>query len=186
MKTRRMFLRLAFSAIAVAALTAAPAVAQPGPMGPGPHGGGMHGQGEFLAHMLHRLDLSDAQRDQIHQIMDRTRQETESNRDTMRSAHDTLAELMHAEVFDEASIRAAAEQVAAAQAEMIVAHARALRDVRQLLTPEQLVPFQQMLERRQEHRDEMGDMGRGRGYRHGRHGHGKAWESDQDPGGSEE
>ena len=182
MKSRRSSIRLAIGCFAVFALAALPALAQGGPMGHGPHGGGMHGHGEFLAHMIHRLDLTDAQRDQIHQIMQKTQQETEPSREAMRAAHEVLADLMHAEVYDEASIRAAAEQVAAAQAEMIVAHARALRDARNVLTPEQLEQFQQMHERRREHKGELGGTERGRG----RHGHGKSWNLDQDTDGSGE
>jgi Spy/CpxP family protein refolding chaperone len=140
----------------------------------------MHGPGEFMAHMIHKLDLSDVQRDQVDQIFEQTRKETELPRASMRAAHGVLADLMHAEDYDEASIRAAAEEVAAAQAELIVAHARALRDVRDVLTPEQLEQFQQIQERHREQMEEPGEMGRGRGHRHGRHGHGKGWNQGKD------
>jgi Spy/CpxP family protein refolding chaperone len=180
MNSRRFSLRLAFGCFAVVALAALPALAQGGQMGHGPHGGGMHGHGELMAHMIHKLDLSDTQRDQVHQIFEQTQKETELNRETMRVAHEVLADLMHAEAYDEASIRAAAEEVAAAQAELIVAHARALRDVRTVLTPAQLEQFQQMQELHREHKGELDGMERGRGRRHGRHGHGKSWSLDQD------
>jgi Spy/CpxP family protein refolding chaperone len=83
----------------------------------------------------------------------------------MRAGHETMADLMHAETIDEAAIRGVAEEIAAAQVELMVAHARAMVEMRQVLTPEQLEQFLQM--RRQY--PQMSGMkgGHGHGFRHG-------------------
>jgi protein CpxP len=176
------------TALAVVALAAAPASAQRGPMGHGMgHRGEMHGHGEMLKHMVEHLDLSETQREQIHRILEQRQADSEATRETMRAAHDTLADLMHAEVFDEAAIREAAAEVAAVRTEMIVEHARAFNDIRRVLTPEQLEQFQQMHQRHRERMEESGREGRGVGRgRHGRgHGHGKSWHLGHDNDSSE-
>jgi protein CpxP len=131
-------------------------------MGHGPH------DAEFmLQHMATELELTDQQLDQAHQIFNQHKGENEAARESMRAAHDALADLMHAEVFDETAIRAAAEDVAAAQTEMIISHAMVMRDLRDLLTPEQLDRFQEM---RQMHRGAKAGKGHGHGHRgHGYH-----------------
>ena len=167
MKHRTLSMRSFLIVLGVILVAVAPALAQRGGMGHGPH----HGQhdGEFmLQHMATELDLTDEQLDQAHQILDQHKAENESSRESVRSAHDVLADLMHAEIFDETAIRAAAEELAAAQTEMIVAHAMVMRDLRDLLTPEQLDQFEEM---RQMHRGSK--AGKGRDCEHRGHGYHK-------------
>jgi Spy/CpxP family protein refolding chaperone len=166
----RPFTRKLLTGLAVLSLGAAPVLAQGNPMGHG-HGHGPRGGHDFgmmLEHMAYRLDLTDEQLDQIREMAEETRAANEGNREELRNAHDVLADLLHAESFDEAAIRVAAEDLAAAQTEMILSHAWLIRDVRGVLTPEQLEEFEQM---RAQHQG----MGMGKGQRrgHGHHGRGQ-------------
>jgi protein CpxP len=166
MKTGNHVIRSFLIVLGVAVITAAPALAQWGGMGHGRHHG-PHDAEFMLQHMATELELTDEQVDQAHQILDQHKIENETARESVRAAHDTLADLMHADSFDETAIRVAAEELAAAQTEMIVAHAMVMRDLRDLLTPEQLDRFEEM---RQMHRGAQSGKGQGQGNRgHGYH-----------------
>ena len=167
MKTGNPTIRSFLVVLGALVIAAAPALAQHGWRGHGLHHG-PHDAEFMLQHMATELELTDEQLDQAQQILDQHESENEAARQSVRSAHDVLAELMHAESFDETAIRAAAEELGAAQAEMIVAHAMVLRDLRELLTPEQLDRFTQMRQMRQ---GAKAGKGGGRGHRHhGYHG----------------
>ena len=101
-----------------------------GPFGPG--------RGGFAAGFaLGQLDLSDAQKQQVRDIMQR-------DRDQMRSTMQRLDQAMQAQraainqvPVNEQAVRAAAAQVATVQADLAVAQARVHADIWNILTPEQ-------------------------------------------------
>ncbi len=153
-----------------ALLLAAPLAAQHGPgfgrgfgsrLGPGPEG--HFGRGFLAGRIAERLDLSEAQQQQIHAIHENYQEETEGLMETMRVARLGLQEQIHAELFDETAIREAAGRVAAVEADLAVMRARIASDVHQVLTPEQLVEAQALREHMREHAGEW--RGRGRGHR---------------------
>jgi Spy/CpxP family protein refolding chaperone len=111
--------------------------AQGGPgRGAGPFGTG--GRGGFAAGFaLGQLNLSDPQKQQVRDIMQRDREQ-------MRSTMQRLGEAMQAQraainqvPVNEQAVRAAAAQVASVQADLAVAQARVHADIWNILTPEQ-------------------------------------------------
>jgi periplasmic protein CpxP/Spy len=108
-----------------------------GPGGLGPQDGrGPGGPMSFLP-MLGRLQLTDAQRDQIKAIVDSHRDEWKQLADRARAAHRALNEAVTADAVDEALIRQKSADVAAVDADVAVARAHAHAEVSQLLTAEQ-------------------------------------------------
>ncbi len=147
------FRRLAVAAsLAVSTAFLIPALAQhPGHGGPREFDDGTR-------HMLHRLDLSEDQRDEIRQVVDQHRAETRPQLQQVSERRLDLFDRIHAPELDEAAIRDAAIAVATAEAELAVARAVLLQQVRQLLTPEQLEDAQEMLDRRRTGLEEGGGV----------------------------
>ncbi len=137
--------RLVLYSLPTLTLVLIPATLSAAPHGPG-HGpwfgsGAGHGPfgGGFMAERIaERLDLSEDQREQIRAIHDSYREEAESLMEAMGVAQLVLRGRIHADVFDEAAIREAAAEVAAAEADLAVLRAKIGNDVRQVLTPEQV------------------------------------------------
>ena len=137
MQVPRVPSRTSLHVLFIVALAGAATLAMAGPMG---HGDKLHERhhGKSMELMFDHLDLTADQQAQARETIAQYQEANEANKDRMRLFHEKLAELIHAEYFDEAAIRDAAEAVGAAQAELIVAHATLFRDVRQFLTFEQL------------------------------------------------
>ena len=109
-----------------------------GPDGFGGPGRGRGGPGGPLAGLpLRELNLTDAQREQVRQIVDSRQQETRAIGERAMAAHEALRAATTSPSFDEGLIRAKAAEVAAVDADMAVARARIFADVFQILTPEQ-------------------------------------------------
>jgi Spy/CpxP family protein refolding chaperone len=109
-----------------------------GPMGRGgwlePERGGPLG---ILRMFGARLNLTDAQREQLKNIAQARRDEWRTLGDRARTARGSLIDAVTADAIDEALIRARAADVAAVEADMAVASAHAHAEVWQILTPEQ-------------------------------------------------
>jgi len=106
--------------------------------GPGRGRGGPGGPGGPLAGLpLRELNLTDAQREQVRQIVDSRQQETRAIGERAMAAHEALRAATTSPSFDEGLVRAKAAEVAAVDADMAVARARIFADVFQILTPEQ-------------------------------------------------
>jgi Spy/CpxP family protein refolding chaperone len=106
-----------------------------GPLGPGVGPGGRGGFGAGFA--LGQLNLSDAQKQQVRDIMQR-------DRDNMRTTMQRLQQAMQAQraainqvPVNEQAVRAAAAGLAAVEADVAVAQARLHADIWNILTPEQ-------------------------------------------------
>ena len=137
-----------------------------GPMGRGRRGGPggpFAGPGMLGAMMLDRLDLSQAQRDRVKDILDSHRADQQALGERARKAHDALDAATTNEVFNEGAVRAAAADVAAVDADMAVAHAGIYAEIFQVLTADQQSQLkkmqadmharqQQMIEKRQNRR----------------------------------
>lgn len=158
------------------ALTCATGFAQqPAPQGPGGagahaegprgHKGGMgrHGGrgrvGIFGGRLAERLNLTDAQREQMRQIAERYRTTFEARRDRDAAGRGGFDPLSGAP-FDETAVRAAAQARANAQVEREVAHARMMHEMFNVLTSEQRAQLaadrQQREQRRREFRTRRG------------------------------
>lgn len=106
--------------------------------GPGRGRGGPGGPGGPLAGLpLRELNLTDAQREQVKQIVDSRQQEARAIGERAMAAREALHAATTSPSFDEGLIRAKAAEVAAIEADMAVARARIFADVFQILTPEQ-------------------------------------------------
>ena len=100
--------------------------------GPGGPGGPMGPLG-----LITRLELSDAQRDQVKSLVDSRRDETKAIADRAKAAHDALQAAVTSDTFDEGAIRARSVEVASVEADMAVARGRLYADALQILTVEQ-------------------------------------------------
>ena len=104
----------------------------PGGRGPGGPGGPMGG---LLP--LPMLDLSDAQMDQVKDVMTRHRPEMEAAGKKVQASRQAQQAAVTAVPFDEGAIRATAEAAGAAAADAAVLRARVRSEIWTLLTPEQ-------------------------------------------------
>jgi protein CpxP len=127
----------------------------PGRMG-GPGGpGGMMGPGGILGPGFQRLDLSDAQKEQVKSIVDSHRDEMRTLGDKAMKAHQALDAAIAGDTFDESTVRTKAAEVANIEADMAVMRARVHNEVFQLLTPDQqktLKEFQANMQQRMQER----------------------------------
>ena len=140
--------------LAATACLAAPAQAQPMP----PHGGPMaalarHGHGGHLRFLdaAERLDLTDAQRDQLRRIRRKAPGEIMPKLQAVMEARMDLQDLLTQDKTDKAALRRAHQKVLDAQAAVQTSMFGLRMDVRDVLTPEQ--------------RDELRKSTRGRGMR---------------------
>jgi protein CpxP len=83
------------------------------------------------------LQLTDAQKDQLKTIADSHKDDWKALADRGRSARTALNAAVMADTIDEALIRQKSSEVAAVEADMAVARARARAEVFQILTAEQ-------------------------------------------------
>ena len=105
--------------------------------GMGPGGPGRGGPMGMLPMMARELNLTDAQKDQIKAIGESHREEWKALSDRGRSAHEALQQAVMADTVNEALIRQKSAEVAAVEADLAVARARANAEVFRILTPEQ-------------------------------------------------
>jgi len=139
---KNVFKRMAVgvAALGLAATFGLTALAQQGP-GPdrqgGPWGRGPRAQGLALGFALGQLDLTAAQREQVHAILQQHRDESRVLAKQARAAREALDQAVEAPTIDEGAIKAATANMAEAHAQMALLRARVRADVLQVLTPEQ-------------------------------------------------
>lgn len=133
-------------AAAAPAAPAAQAPAQvPPPAGPPPggmgraqgRGMGMGPQGQQGGGPMARLNLTEAQRDQVRALRETQRKDAQALREKMRTARQQLQQAMRADIPDEAAVRSAAGSVAALQADQAALQARSRAQMMKVLTPDQ-------------------------------------------------
>lgn len=120
----------------------------------GGHGGPGMG-GEMMPPHLRGLNLSEAQRDKVFEIMHAQAPLMREKAKAVRQAEDNLRALTSAADYNEAKARALADASAKAMSEMSLARAKAERQVFEVLTPEQRKQLADM--------KASGGPGRGRG-----------------------
>ena len=110
-----------------------------GGRGPGGPGGRMGGPGGPMAIgiPLNRLDLTDAQRDQVKSVMDSHQTELRPLGEKAMTARRALERAVTSDTVDEGTIRARAADLAAFESDVAVVRARVHADVLQILTPAQ-------------------------------------------------
>jgi Spy/CpxP family protein refolding chaperone len=117
--------------------------AQGGPgRGAGPFGPG--GRGFAAGFALGQLDLSDAQKQQVRDIMQRDREQMRSSMQRLDQAMQAQRAAINQVPVNEQAVRAAAAQVATVQADLAVAQARVHADIWNILTPEQQVKAKEL------------------------------------------
>jgi Spy/CpxP family protein refolding chaperone len=110
--------------------------ASPAPFHPGP------------PRWLGRLDLSEAQHEQILKIFHEQAPVIRERMKAARQARESIEAIASAPNFDVKQARAQADTEAAAIADMEVMRAESMSRIRQMLTPEQIAKLDQMRERR--------------------------------------
>jgi protein CpxP len=130
-----------------------------GGFGPG-HGRG--GPGGILGPAFQRLDLTDAQRSRVKEILDSHRNDLRALGDKAMAAHQALDAATASDSFDEATVRTKAAEVGAVDADMAVMRARVYNEVYQILTPDQQKQLKQL---QTEMRQRMQERGAHRGQK---------------------
>jgi protein CpxP len=100
-------------------------------------------RGQLMWRGMARLNLTQAQKDQMKAFRDLQQKDAQAVRERMEGARQKLQEAMKADVPDEAAVTAAAGAMATAQSEQIVLHARAKAQLMKVLTPEQQTQLKQ-------------------------------------------
>src|SRR5688500_15672355 len=103
----------------------------------GPGGHGKRGHGDMLEHMSRALNLTAEQKQQAKAIMDSVESTASGIHARLDDVHKQLAAATANGQFDEAQVRALANQQAQLEADMTVEHFRAISKVFSILTPEQ-------------------------------------------------
>jgi Spy/CpxP family protein refolding chaperone len=124
---------------------------------------GRHGMkgGMFGGRFAEKLNLTDAQKQQIEQIRARFEESTQALREQGRGTRGDKDDFMSG-TFNESAVRAAAQARANRHVEMEVMRARMMSEIYNVLTPEQKAQLaterQQREQRRQEWRAKSGDQ----------------------------
>jgi protein CpxP len=123
---------LAGAAILTAVSTApVTATAYMGDDGPPPAGG-------HFKKMAKELQLTAQQKQQIKEIFARNRPQNDPLMKQMHTERRALRTLIQADAIDETAIRAQSAKIAVVEADLAVQRARIAREVRAILTPEQI------------------------------------------------
>ena len=123
------------------------------------HGGwkGHCHPGHWLAKAL---GLSSEQKEQIRAIFRKHRDEMATLRNEMVSERRGLRNLTQADKTDEAAIREQAKKIAVTTGDLAVRRAKMAEEVRAVLTPEQILKFRALQEKRDRRIDRMMKRGR--------------------------
>jgi protein CpxP len=165
MTTKRLALGVATGVLVLGVGAGVYATAQntnqdPRPFSRGGRMGGPGGPMGMLPMLARELNITDAQKAQIKTIADSHRDEWKALGDRARTAHEALQQAVTADTVDEGLIRQRSAEVAAVDADMAVARARAHAEVFQLLTPEQKTQAKTL---QSTFAERMKQRGRGRG-----------------------
>ncbi len=110
--------------------------------GPGGHGPGMEGHGgpgaflHGMMRLMHRLDLSDQQREAIRGILQDTRTQIGPHREALQEGREQMRAL-DPSAFDETAVRAIAQKQAKELEDIMVIAQKARSQIWAVLTPEQ-------------------------------------------------
>ena len=128
----------------------------------------------MLGRLVGELDLTEEQQEAFHDLMIAHHEERKGEIEALQAARLALMEQTMADQVDEGAIRAASAEVAAVEADLALARAELLQQVREILTPEQWAEaktlFAEHREELQRRRAEYGEYGESGGWGHKRHG----------------
>ena len=153
---RNVLIASLLALVCVPALLVAALPNSPGgfPMLPGP--------GRLAARAAERLNLTPEQIDDIKEILASHHDELVAEVSAVKDARVALFETIHAQSFDEASIRSASASVATAEAELAVTRGQIVQEVRGVLTPEQQAEAKEMLQDAKSFMEDLGTFLRSR------------------------
>ncbi|MGA8313938.1 MAG: Spy/CpxP family protein refolding chaperone [Terriglobales bacterium] len=118
-------------------------------------GDGMFAGDMFGGHMLgfygRKLDLTDAQRAQVKDILTKEKPTIQPMILQMAQGHQQLQQLVMTGSFDEAKVRALAAQQTQTMTELTVQRARIASELYQVLTPDQKTKLSDMVTQHQQH-----------------------------------
>lgn len=109
------------------------------------------GDRDGLPRMMKRLDLTDAQKDQISQLRQRDAAMMAEKFKTLRETRSALRDMRLKDEYDAVRIKMLTEQGALAMAEMAQMRARQHHEIWQILTPEQRQRAEAKRERMRKH-----------------------------------
>jgi periplasmic protein CpxP/Spy len=141
------FVQWMVAAVLIVGLSGAIAFCQT--MRPARFGRGMYG-GPMMGFFGHRLDLTDAQRSQMKQIMAQERPTIKPLMQQLAQGRQQLTQLEMSGTFDENAVRNLAGQQAQTMTELTVERARIANQMFNLLTPDQKTKLNQMIAARQQ------------------------------------
>jgi len=119
-----------------------------GPGMPGMRRGGPMGGPMGFGPGFGMLDLTDDQKAQLKQIAESHRDEFRAAGEKARAAHEGMRALIESDSIDENAIRAKSQEVAAAEAEIMILNAKVRQQSLQVLTSEQQAKLKEMRDRR--------------------------------------
>jgi Spy/CpxP family protein refolding chaperone len=102
---------------------------------PGRHRG--TGPGKRIDRMAKKLDLTEAQQEQVKAILESEREKAEPLRQQLAETREKIRKAIEAEPFDEAAVRALAASQNETRVELVVSRARVRGQIFALLSPEQ-------------------------------------------------
>lgn len=105
--------------------------------------GGHRGERGGFGRMAEKLNLTEAQKEQVKQIMEASRAKVQPLREQMKANHQKMEAATANGQFDEAAVSAIAQEQATIGAQLIVEKERAKSQMFQILTAEQKVQFEQ-------------------------------------------
>ena len=119
-----------------------------GPGMPGMRRGGPMGGPMGFGPGFGMLDLTDDQKAQLKQIAQSHREEFRTAGEKVGAAREGMRALMEADTIDENAIRAKSQEIAAAEAEIMILNAKVRQQSLQVLTSEQQAKLKEMRDKR--------------------------------------
>jgi len=124
----------------------------------GPRGGMDHDPGRMLTHMADRLELSDAQQEQLKSIVESGKEQSSADRKRLEELRGEL-EAMH-DSFDQGQAQKIADEIGEITSRMVYQFSSSYAGFYSLLTDEQKAELEQLKEERGERRDRRRKQGR--------------------------
>ncbi len=105
--------------------------------------------------MIQKLNLSDAQKEQIKALIAQAREKTRPQRELVMNERKKLRELIEADMPDANAIRAQTQKLASYEAELNVVRAEERKKIESILTPEQRSEWKKIRQERKEKMQEL-------------------------------
>jgi periplasmic protein CpxP/Spy len=116
--------------------------------------GGHHWDRSFGGRLFSRLNLTDAQKEQMKQINQNFRASTKPIRDELRVKHGELRQAQQGETFDEALAAQKLNEISAIQVKLMGEQFKLKKEISSVLTPEQKNQLEQMRQEMKAKREE--------------------------------